>query len=101
MAPVRSGDAAHSAQRLAELGLAHADQAVMAEAQRSTVLTLNLPLTLILLQRANGHRHYPSKMRSIEGGPQHFQRDRLKLGILLQVVLFPVGPAWLQPSGRP
>jgi hypothetical protein len=32
---VRSGDAAHSAQRLAELGLAHADQAVMAEAQRA------------------------------------------------------------------
>jgi hypothetical protein len=35
VALVRSGDAAHSAQRLAELGLAHADQAVMAEAQRA------------------------------------------------------------------
>jgi hypothetical protein len=35
VAPVRSGDAARSTQRLAELGLAHADQAVMAEAQRA------------------------------------------------------------------
>jgi hypothetical protein len=33
VAPVGSGDAARGAQRLAELGLAHADQAVMAEAQ--------------------------------------------------------------------
>ena len=52
----------------------------------STVLTLNLPLTLILLRQAHGRRDYASKMRAIEADVEH-QCDRLSLGVLFQVVL--------------
>lgn len=55
----------------------------------STVLTLNLPLSLILFRRANGHRGYPSKMRATEGAAQLLQRDGVKLGILFQVIFMP------------
>jgi hypothetical protein len=42
------------------------------QALASTVLTLNLTLTSILFQRANGHRDHPSKMRAVEGEANTF-----------------------------
>jgi hypothetical protein len=44
-------------------------------------------------RRANGHRGYSSKMRSIEGEAKCLQRIRLKLGILLQMVELAWGAA--------
>lgn len=69
------------------------------QALASTVLPLNLALTLILLLRADDHRDHPSKMRAVEGDAQHFQRDRLKLGMLLQIV-YAVGWRRSRADGR-
>src|ERR1700733_13146420 len=68
------------------------------KALASTVLTLNLALTLILFRRANGHRDHPSKRRAAEGEAQH-QCDRLKLGTLFQVV-YAVGSRSSPADGR-